>query len=199
MNKIKVLGIFAFILLGVAVWVQQKRIVAVKKERDRYQLNSDAMLSQMRRWQVDSTTMAADVGTLRLTVDEFQRYRREDSDKIRQMGIKIKNLEAAAKHQLEVKAPVSAPLRDSVVIRDTVPVYVKSVEMVTPHLSLKGIIENNMLVGTVSLPVTLHQAIWIEYKRRWLFWKKVKAVHQTITSDNPHVEITYSEYITIQK
>ena len=199
MNKIKALGIFAFILLGVAVWVQQKRIVAVKKERDRYQLNSDAMLSQMRRWQVDSTTMAADVGTLRLTVDEFQRYRREDSDKIRQMGIKIKNLEAAAKHQLEVKAPVSAPLRDSVVIRDTVPVYVKSVEMVTPHLSLKGIIENNMLVGTVSLPVTLHQAIWIEYKRRWLFWKKVKAVHQTITSDNPHVEITYSEYITIQK
>lgn len=199
MNKIKALGIFAFILLGVAVWVQQKRIVAVKKERDRYQLNSDAMLSQMRRWQVDSTTLAADVGTLRLTVDEFQRYRREDSDKIRQMGIKIKNLEAAAKHQLEIEAPVSAPLRDSVIIRDTVPVYVKSVEMVTPHLSLKGIIENNTLVGTVSLPVTLHQAVWIEYKRRWLFWKKVKAVHQTITSDNPHVEITYSEYITIQK
>lgn len=199
MNKIKVAGIIGFILLGAAVWVQQKRIVAVKKERDRYQMNSDAMLSQMRRWQVDSTTMAADVGTLRLTVGEFQHYRAEDAKKMRQMSIKIKSLEAAAKHQLKVEAPVEAPLRDSTVIRDTVPVYVKSVEMVTPHISLKGIIENNTLVGTVNLPVTLHQAVWIEYKRRWLFWKKPKAVHQTISSDNPYVKIIYSEYITIQK
>lgn len=199
MNRIRTLGIIAFILLGVAVWVQQKRIAAIKKERDRYQMNSDAMLWQMRRWQIDSTTMAADVGALRLTAGEFQRYRAEDADKIRQMGIKIKRLKAVARHRLEVEVPVSAPLRDSVVIRDTVPVYVKSVEMVTPHISLKGIIENNTLVGAVSLPVTLRQAVWIEYKRRWLFWKKPKAIHQTITSDNPYVKISYSEYIIIQK
>ena len=179
------------------VWVQQRRIVFIRQERDRYQQNSDALLSDMKQWRVDSTSMATDVKSLRLTVDEFKRYRAEDLAKIKQMGVKIKNLEAAAKHQLEVNAEITAQVKDSVVIRDTVPVLVKSVSMVTPHIQLSGIIERDSLIGKIHLPVTLRQAVWIEYKRRWLFWKKVVAVHQTITSDNPHVEIKYSEYIRI--
>lgn len=199
MNKIKILGLAAIILLGLAVWVQQRRIVSITNERDRYQMNSHALLSDMRQWQVDSATMATDVKTLRLTVDEMERYRAEELAKIKQMGVKIKNLEAAARHQLEVNADIKASVRDSIVIRDTVPVLVKSVSMITPHIQLSGIIEKDSLIGKIHLPVTLRQAVWIEYKRRWLFWKKVVAVHQTITSDNPHVGIKYSEYITIKK
>lgn len=162
-------------------------------------MNSNALLSEMKEWRIDSTTMATDVKTLRLTVDEMERYRAEDLVKIKQMGVKIKNLKAAAKHQLEVNADIKASVRDSIVIRDTVPVIVKSVSMITPYLQLSGIIEKDSLIGKIHLPVTLRQAVWIEYKRRWLFWKKVVAIHQTITSDNPHVEIKYSEYIIIQK
>jgi len=198
MNKIKSVGIIAFLLLVVTVGIQQRRIVSIRQERDRYQQNSDALLSDMKQWRVDSTSMATDVKSLRLTVDEFKRYRAEDLAKIKQMGVKIKNLEAAAKHQLEVNAEITASVKDSVVIRDTVPVLVKSVSMVTPHIQLSGIIERDSLIGKIHLPVTLRQAVWIEYKRRWLFWKKIVAVHQTITSDNPHVEIKYSEYIRIQ-
>lgn len=199
MNKIRLFGIIAFLLLVATVWVQQRRIVSIRQERDRYQQNSDALLSDMKQWAIDSTSMATDVKSLRLTVDEFKRYRAEDVDKIKQMGVKIKNLEAAAKHYLEVDAEIVAPIRDSIIVRDTVPVLVKSVSMVTPHIQLFGIIERDSLIGKIHLPVTIRQAVWIEYKRRWLFWKKVVAVHQTITSDNPHVEIKYSEYITIQK
>lgn len=199
MSKIKIAGVIAIILLGVAVWLQQKRIVAIRQERDRYQLNNDALLSDMRQWQIDSATMATDVKRLLMTFDEFERYRAEDAVKIKQMGIKIKNLEAAAKHQLEVNAPIAAQIRDSIVIRDTVSVIIKAVSMNTPYLKLSGTIENDSLVGSIHLPVTIRQAVWIEYKRRWLFWKKIKAVHQTITSDNPHVQITYSEYIHIAK
>ena len=198
MNKIKLLGGFLFILLVVTVWIQQCRITSIKQARDRYQQNSDVLLSDMKQWQVDSTTMATDVKSLRLTVDEFKRYRAEDLAKIKQLGVKIKNLEAAAKHQMEVNAEITAAVKDSVVIRDTVPVLVKSVSMNTPHIQLCGIIEKDSLIGKIHLPVTLRQAVWIEYKRRWLFWKKVVAVHQIITSDNPHVEIKYSEYIRIQ-
>lgn len=199
MNKIRALGIIGFILLGMAVWVQQKRISTIQKERDRYQMNSDVLLSDMKQWQIDSTTLATDVKTLRLTVGELERYRAEDLAKIRQMGVKIKNLEAVAKHRFEVNADIKASVNDSVVMRDTVPVVVQSVSMITPHIQLSGVIEKDSLIGSIHLPVTLRQAVWIEYKRRWLFWRKVVAVHQTITSDNPHVEISYSEYITIQK
>lgn len=199
MNRTTGILLTAILLLSLTVWFQQRRGARLVKERDKYQMSSDAMLSDLKRWQVDSTTMAVDVKSLRLSVDEYERYRAEDAAKIKQMGVKIKNLEAVAKHNIEVNAPINAIVRDSVVIRDTVPVLVKAVAMNTPHIQLNGIIENNSLIGTVHLPVVLHQAIWVEYKRRWLFWKKVKAVHQTITTDNPHVQITYSEYIHIQK
>lgn len=186
------------VLVG-TVWLQQRKVVRLKAERDRQEQNSDALLSDMKRWQVDSATMATDVKTLRLTVDEFERYRSNDLAKIKEMGVKIKHLEAAAKHDVEVDAPIHAAVRDSVVIRDSVAVRVQTVSMVNPFIQMHGIIERDSLIGSVHLPVTLRQAVWIEYKRRWLFWKKVKAVHQVITTDNPYVEVKYSEFIHIQK
>ena len=35
--------------------------------------------------------------------------------------------------------------------------------------------------------------------RKCLFWKKVKAIHQTISIDNPYADIKYYEYIQIDK
>ena len=69
--------------------------------------------------------------------------------------------------------------------------------MLTPHIELSGIIEDERLKGSIRIPVTLNQAVWVEY-RGWWFWKRVKALHQTISSDNPYVEIKYSEYIKIK-
>lgn len=181
------------------VWLQQRKVVRLKQERDRHEQNSDALLSDLKRWQVDSATMATDVKTLRLSVDEFKRYRANDLAKIKEMGIKIKHLEAAAKHEIEVDAPIHAVIRDSVVVRDSVVLRVQAVSMMNPYIQLHGVIERDSLIGSVHLPVTLRQAMWIEYKRRWLFWKKVKAVHQVITTDNPYVEVKYSEFIHVQK
>lgn len=90
-------------------------------------------------------------------------------------------------------------VKDSVVLRDTLPVIVQQVEMMTPYIQLSGMIENSRLQARIYVPVTLRQAVWIEYKRYWIFWRKVKAVHQTISSDNPYVEVKYSEYIQVQK
>lgn len=186
-------------LLAGTVWLQQRKVVRLRQERDRQEQNSDALLSEMKRWQVDSVTMATDVKTLRLSLDEFKRYRANDLAKIKEMGVKIKHLEAAAKHEIQVDAPIQAMIRDSVVVRDSVVMRVQSVSMVNPFIQLHGVIEKDSLVGSVHLPVTLRQAVWIEYKRRWLFWKKVKAVHQVITTDNPYVEVKYSEFIHVQK
>ena len=111
--------------------------------------------------------------------------------------MKIKNLEAAARHEVEIAGPIDAAVRDTVVIRDTVPILRQKVEMITPHIRLTGLIENERLKGEIRVPVTLRQAVWVEYKG-WWFWKRAKAVHQTIVGDNPYVDIRYSEYIRIE-
>ena len=169
------------------------------EEKDSYKSNTEALMSEVRRIQADSSTMALDIKTLTMSLDEYKRFRAEDEEKIKKLGIRIKDLEATAKHNVEVDAPIDAEIKDSVMIRDTVPVFLKAVRMDTPYLKINGIIENDRLTGKINLPVTLNQAFWIEYKRKFLWWRwKVKAIHQTISSDNPYVEIKYSEYIKIK-
>ena len=188
----------AVLLLGLAVAFLWQRNGRLREERDRYRGNTEALLSDMTRIRVDSTTMAVDMNALRLRVDEYRRLRAEDAEQIKRLGVKIKHLEAAARHEVEVAGPIDASVRDTVVIRDTVPLLRQKVEMITPHIRLTGIIEDNRLRGVIHVPVTLRQAVWVEYKG-WWFWKRVKAVHQTISSDNPYAEIRYSEYIQIWK
>lgn len=198
MNKILVKCLLvAVVVLGGVVWLQRRNTVLLKAERDRYRLNNTALLSEVKRLQVDSATMALDTKTLRLTLDEYKRFRAEDAAVIKRLGIKVKNLEAAARHEMEIAGPIDAAVRDTVIIRDTVPILRQKVEMLTPHIELSGIIEDERLKGSIRIPVTLNQAVWVEY-RGWWFWKRVKAVHQSIFSDNPYVEIKYSEYIKIK-
>ena len=192
MNKILVKCLLvAVVLLGGAVWLQYRYTVRLKSERDRYLSNTTALLSEVKRMQVDSATMALDAKTLQLTLDEYKRFRAEDAATIKRLGIKVKNLEAAARHDMEVTGPIDA------IVRDTAPILRQKVEMLTPHIELSGIIEDERLKGSIRIPVTLNQAVWVEY-RGWWFWKRVKALHQTISSDNPYVEIKYSEYIKIK-
>lgn len=198
MNKILIKCLLAaVVVLGGIVWLQHRNTVRLKGERDRYRSNSTALLSEVRRIQADSATMALDAKALQLTLDEYRRFRAEDAETIRRLGVKVKNLEAAARHEVEVAGPIDAAVRDTVLIRDTVPLLRQKVEMITPHIRLTGIIEDNRLRGEIRVPVTLNQAVWVEYKG-WWFWKRVKAVHQTISNDNPYVEIRYSEYIRIK-
>jgi len=188
----------AVLLLSGIVYIQYRRNVHLASERDRYQANNTVLLSEVRRMRIDSTTLAVDTKGLRLTVEEYKRFRAQDAETIKKLGVKIKNLEAAAKHQLEVGGPIDAVVKDTVFIRDTVPLLRQKVEMITPHIQLAGMIEDSRLKGQIRVPVTLNQAIWVEYKG-WWFWKRIKAIHQSISSDNPYVDIKYTEYIQIQK
>ncbi len=186
------------VLSGITISLLRSRQRLIE-EKDSYKSNTEALMSEVRRIQADSSTMALDIKTLTMSLDEYKRFRAEDEEKIKKLGIRIKDLEATAKHNVEVDAPIDAEIKDSVMIRDTVPVFLKAVRMDTPYLKINGIIENDRLTGKINLPVTLNQAFWIEYKHKFLWWRwKVKAIHQTISSDNPYVEIKYSEYIKIK-
>jgi len=200
MNKIVIILIAVILSLGGTTFGLYKYSAQLKEERDIYKGNTSALLSDMRRIQVDSTTMALDVKTLRLTLDEYKQYRAKDAAHIEKLGIEVKRLKAVSKHEVEIDADIRAQIQDTVVVRDTVALVLKKIEMNTSYLQVRGIIENNELVGKIYLPVNLHQAIWVEPKCRFLWWKwGVKAIHQTISSDNPHVEIKYSETIIIDK
>ena len=198
MNRLDKTLLITVLLLGGILWLQHRWTIRLTEERDRFRMNSTALLSDVKRMRTDSATMALDAKALRLTIDEYEEFRAEDAETIRRLGVKIRNLEAAARHEVEVKAPIDAAVRDTLIVRDTVPLLRQKVEMVTPHIHFSGLIEENRLKGDIKIPVTLNQAVWVEYKG-WWFWKRVKAIRKTISSNNPYVEIRYSEYIKIDK
>lgn len=196
MNKYSFLIIAVLSGITISLLRSRQRLI---EEKDSYKSNTEALMSEVRRIQADSSTMALDIKTLTMSLDEYKRFRAEDEEKIKKLGIRIKDLEAAAKHNVEVDAPIDAEIKDSVIIKDTIPVFIKAIRMDTPFLKINGTIENDRLTGKINLPVTLNQAFWIEYKHKFLWWRwKVKAIHQTISSDNPYVKIKYSEYIKIK-
>lgn len=196
MNKYTIFVIAILSGLTFSLLRSRQRLI---EERDGYKSNTEALMSEVRRIQADSSTMALDIKTLTMSLDEYKRFRAEDKERIKKLGIRIKDLEATAKHNVEVDAPIDAEIKDSVIIKDTIPVFIKAVRMDTPFLKINGTIENDRLTGKINLPVTLNQAFWIEYKHKFLWWRwKVKAIHQTISSDNPYVKIKYSEYIKIK-
>lgn len=198
MNKMSGILILFIAIWGIMTCTLVARNIHLSKERDRYLSNTDALLSEMKQQQIDSAMMASTVKVLNLTLEEYKQYRAEDAAVIKKMGIRIKDLQAAAKHEVEINAPIDAEVKDSVIFRDTIPVYIRDVKIQTPYIQLHGVIEENRLIGDVHLPVHLQQAIWIEYKHKFLWWRwKIKAVHQTILSDNPYVKIKYSELINV--
>lgn len=101
---------------------------------------------------------------LLLQTDNYKRLRAEDTEKIKRLGLKIKNLKAAARHEIEVSGPIDAAMKDTIIVRDTVPLLRQKVEMITPHIRLTGLIEAERLKGEIRVPVTLQQTVWVEYK-----------------------------------
>lgn len=172
----------------------------MKEERNTYRGNTEALLADVTQVRVDSSMMASTIQVLNLSLEEYKKYRREDAELIKKLGIRVKDLQAAATHGIEVDAPIDAAVRDSAIICDTVKIIVKAVKMETPYIRMDAVIEDNRLKGEIHLPVHLRQAFWVEYRRRFLWWRwKVKAIRQTITSDNPYVEIKYTEFINVKK
>lgn len=199
MSKMNNILILLAIALGITLCLLWSYNMSLSKERDRYRMNTEGLLSYMEQIQIDSAMMASTIQVLQLSLEDYERYRTSDLATIKKMGVKIKDLEAAARHDIEVNATIDAEVKDSIIYRDTIPIFVRTVRMDTPFIQLNGTIENNQLSGELHLPVHLHQAVWIEYKHRFLWWRwKIKAIHQTIASDNPHVQIKYSEFINIK-
>lgn len=82
----------AFVVLGGVIGLRHRHAVRLRTERYRYQSNSTALLSEVKRMQVDSVTMALASETLRLTLGAYKRFRAEDAASLKRLRVKLKTL-----------------------------------------------------------------------------------------------------------
>lgn len=186
------------LLFNGVIFFQRQQIHKLTEERNTYQSNTYSLLSDMEVLKNDTAMKAYQVQTLNLSLDEYKKYREDDAKAIEDLKIKLKRVTAAAQQEIEIKASIKTIIRDSIV-HDTVPRIIQAMSFTNKHISFVGSIKNDSLTANINVPIKLSQVLYKVPKHKFLWWSwGCKAVKQVIATNNPYVNINYSEYIEIK-
>ena len=193
--------VLALLILGTMDW-QHKRIQQLTSERDRYKGNTDALLTDVERFRVRDSLSAARAEALELTVKEFERFRSEDAALIASLRQRNRDLASVNSTQAQTIIELSAVPRDTVIIRDSIPVRAIAVHAGDAWYDFDGLLTENEFTGTLANRDSLILAETVKYKRFLGFLWKTRRIQErsaTVVSRNPHTEIIGIEHIVIEK
>lgn len=196
--------IIAAIVLAAALafaW-QQTRIERLTNERDRYKGNTEALMTDVERFQVRDSLSAARVEALELTVREFERFHSEDAALIRELRQRNRDLASVNTTQAQTIIEMSAVPRDTVIIRDSIPVKAVAVHCGDAWYDFDGLLTEDGFTGRLQNRDSLILAETVKYHRFLGFLWKTKRVDErqaTVVSRNPHTQILGVEHVVIEK
>lgn len=172
-------------------------------ENRRLTQNQTALASEVEHYRTRLGEEAASTQALRLRCAEFEELRAADAQRIRELGIRLRRLEAAGKQITQSDLSIRAPLRDTLVVlrRDTLPIAepARHFRWQDPWVRVEGIVGRDSVECRVRSVDTLRQVVH-RIPRRFLFIRwGTKALRQEIISSNPHTHIVYTEYIRIER
>lgn len=190
MRKILFFGVLLTVAGALLTGLIRSRAEAARLRSDLFVLN-DTILHYRTRLGEE----AASVEALRLRCDEFERLRETDAAEIRRLGIRLRRAEASARTALQSRIEAEAPVRDTVLLRDTVRLFRWQDSWVT----IEGQIARDTVSCRVESVDTLFQVVH-RVPRRFLFIRwGTKAIRQEIVSRNPHTRIVHAEYILLER
>lgn len=204
-TKFKILAAVAIVIAAIAtISVQRWRIGKLEDERDKYRGNATTLLANMEQMQIRDSLNAATVGELRLTLDEYERYREDDARLIDDLKGRNRDLSGVVSAQTETINDLLASVRDSVVYLpgDTVLVPVQYIEYSDRWVDLYGYINGDVFSGRITTRDSLIITETVQYKRFLGFlWKtnKVKNRDFRVVSRNPNTKIIGFEVVCIEK
>lgn len=189
--------------VGLTVIVARTRVERMQQELDRHKGNAAALLSDVERYRVRDSLHAARVESLQLTVKEYDRFRADDAQLIRELKARNRDLSAVNKTQSETIIDLLATPRDTVVlVRDSIITPAVAVHCGDAWFDFDGILTADRFTGTLKNRDSLLLAETVKYRRFLGFlWKtrKVEDRQLDVVSRNPHTNIVNIEHIVIEK
>ena len=176
----------ATLLSGIAL----RRLTA---ENERLRGNCEALTEDVRLYRTRADESAASVQALQLEVSEFRKQHKEDAERIRALGIRLRRTESYAKSAMEQRYAEAVVVRDTVILRDTVRIF----EGGDRWSRIAGIIAGDSLHYDIRIVDTLHQVVHRVPRKWWFFRFGTRAIRQEIWSSNPHTQLVYSEYVKL--
>lgn len=183
------------------IWADRK-IDRLTAERDRYKGNSEALLSDLEEYRILDSLNAVKVHSLELTIDEFKRFRAEDAALIKSLRTKNRDLASVLDVQSKTINELMAVPRDTVVIRDSIPVKAVAVHCGDEWYDFDGLLTETEFTGRLENRDSLVVAETVQYKRFLGFlWKtkKVKNREVDLLNKNPYTKIIGVQHIVTEK
>lgn len=189
-----------FTALLVFAGFQQNAIENLKQERNRYERNTETLLSNVEHYRVRDSLNAARVQSLELTVQEYERFRADDAALIKELKQRNRDLAAVNKTQSQTIIDLRAIPRDTVVIRDSLRVSSVAVHCGDAWYNFDGLLTKDEFTGKMEHRDSLLLVESVRYKR-FLWWKtkRIKDRQLDCVSKSPHNSIRGLEYVVIEK
>ena len=169
------------------------------QEKDRLTGNQEALMEEVQYYQDEAGRQAASVQRLELSKSELEAYNGELTQRIEDLNIKLKRVQAATTTATQTNVEIKTIIKDTIIYVDTVMLVLPAIKWQDPWVNVDGIIKPD---STVDLSIqsvdTLFQVVHRVPKKFWFIKYGTKAIRQEITSSNPHTKIVYSEYIELE-
>jgi hypothetical protein len=136
---------------------------------------------------------------LELQLDEFGDHRARDAERIKELGIKLRRAESYALSATESSYTATLPLRDTIILRDTIRDTIRIFEGGDRWSTIRGIINLDSITYSLQSVDTLYQVVHRVPRKFWFIRFGTKAIRQEIVSSNPHTRLVYTEYIELKR
>lgn len=202
MNKIIILlGVLVAVLVAYFLNV---RVSQLKHDRDTYKRNNAVLLNDVKYYRALDSLNAARVGVLELSIQDYERFMKEDADLINKLKRKNEELQNFSKIQAETIIKIRAQVKDSLIYipGDTAYQLIPCVSFRDSWTNIEACVYNDTLIGDIQIRDSLILYETIIYKRFLSFlWKtkKIKERSFNIVSKNPYTEIKGVEVVSIRK
>lgn len=206
MKKYVIVTIVLLAIAAACTIIRQHELInKIREEREVYKNNTEALMKDVTSYKVSDSLNAAKVSALKLTLEEYKKYRPGDVSVIKTLMVKHRDLQSATTASMVTSGKITGIIKDSMYIPPdcTVVKTIRCMDISDNWFTLRGCEnEKGQFEGEYTSKDSLIIVATVQYKRFLNFlWKtnKVKNREVDIVSKNPHTRITGFEYIEIEK
>lgn len=200
----KIIIILGVLVVVLVAYFLNVRVSQLKHDRDTYKRNNAVLLNDVKYYRALDSLNAARVGVLELSIQDYERFMKEDADLINKLKRKNEEVQNFSKIQAETIIKIRAQVKDSLIYipGDTAYQLIPCVSFRDSWTNIEACVYNDTLIGDIQIRDSLILYETIIYKRfLGLLWKtkKIKERSFNIVSKNPYTEIKGVEVVSIRK
>lgn len=142
-----------------------------------------------------SGKQTASIQELTYTVKEFKKFQSDDVKTIKDLGLKLKQVESLIKVGIVTTIKDTLVLRDTVILNDTVKCFKK----IDEYVKMLGCVRGDSVEIDISHNDTIDNFAHWTYKKWFIFKFKSDTIRLESINKSPYGKITYNKYVKVKK